>query len=182
MYNFGQGTDASNPYAGLIFDNAGNLYGTTFVGGIHNYGAVFELSPSGGGWTEKVLHSFNLNGSDGSFPFAGVVFDAFGNLYGTTYKGGIHDFGTVFELTPNGSGGWTEKILHSFNYNGTDAALPFAGLIVDSAGNLYRHYRLRRYSLLWSRVRAIAQRQRRLDGENPAQLQLQRHGRSCSLR
>ena len=137
LYNFGKNTDAALPYAGLIFDNAGNLYGTTVVGGIHDWGAVFELTPTGGGWTEKVLHSFNFNGSDGAEPFGGLVFDAFGNLYGTSLIGGIHGEGTVFELSPNGSGGWTEKVLHSFNINGSDGALPYAGLTIDAAGNLY---------------------------------------------
>jgi uncharacterized repeat protein (TIGR03803 family) len=137
LYNFGKNTDASIPYAGLIFDNVGNLYGTTVTGGIHGWGTVFELTPTGGGWTEKVLHSFNFNGSDGAEPFGGLVFDAFGNLYGTTYVGGIHGNGTVFELSPNGSGGWTEKVLHSFNFNGSDGAQPWAGLVIDAAGNLY---------------------------------------------
>ncbi|MGC2109399.1 MAG: choice-of-anchor tandem repeat GloVer-containing protein [Candidatus Korobacteraceae bacterium] len=139
LYNFGKGTDASNPEAGLVFDNAGNLYGTTLIGGIHNYGTIFELSPNGsGGWTEQVLHSFNHDGSDGFHPYDALIFDAAGNLYGTTFRGGTHNDGTVFELSPNGSGGWTEQVLHSFNLNGgADGALPFAGLIFDSAGNLY---------------------------------------------
>ena len=111
------------PYAGLIFDAAGNLYGTTYYGGIHGAGTVFELSPTaGGGWTEKVLHSFG-SGTDGQCPYAGLIFDAAGNLYGTTDGGGIHGGGTVFELTPTGGGGWTEKVLHSFG-NGTDGDYP----------------------------------------------------------
>ena len=95
------GTDGWYPQAGLIFDAAGNLYGTTARGGAYTYyGTVFELSPNGsGGWTETVLHSFG-NGADGVFPFAGLTFDAAGDLYGTTYLGGTYDEGTVFELTP----------------------------------------------------------------------------------
>ncbi|MGB8886055.1 MAG: choice-of-anchor tandem repeat GloVer-containing protein [Candidatus Korobacteraceae bacterium] len=139
LYSFGNGTDGSYPYAGLVLDGSGNLYGTTSYGGIHYYyGTVFELSPNGsGGWTETLLHSFNYNGSDGAYPYAGLIRDGSGNLYGTTESGGIHGYGTVFEFTPNGSGGWTETILHSFNYNTGDGNYPQAGLILDGAGNLY---------------------------------------------
>ncbi len=139
VHSFGNGTDGIYPFDSLVIDGFGNLYGTTYRGGIHNYGTVFELSPNGsGGWTERVLHSFNFNGADGAVPYAGLVIDSAGNLYGTTAYGGINYYGgTVFELSPNGSGGWTEKVLHSFNYNGTDGAFPTAGLIFDSAGNLY---------------------------------------------
>ena len=139
--NFNE-TDGANPEAGLIFDRAGNLYGTTSQGGIHNNcyygtcGTVFELSPNqDGSWTEKVLHSFN--NTDGANPEAGLIFDTAGNLYGTTDQGGTYGFGTAFELTPQGDGGWTEKVLHSFNFNETDGANPEAGLIFDRAGNLY---------------------------------------------
>ena len=80
--------DGFNPDAGLIFDGSGNLYGTTFYGGTYGAGTVFELTPAkGGGWTEKVLHNFG-KGMDGFYPYAGLVFDAAGNLYGTTQSGG----------------------------------------------------------------------------------------------
>jgi len=131
------GADGVNPYAGLIFDVAGNLYGTTVEGGIHNLGTVFELTPTqGGGWTETVLHSFG-RGTDGAGPYGSLIFDGAGNLYGTTQLGGIHNGGTVFELTPMQGGGWTETVLHSFNDNGADGAYPLASLIFDAAGNLY---------------------------------------------
>ena len=137
LHSFGHGTDGINPHAGLIFDADGNLYGTTELGGIHDSGTVFELSPKeGGGWTGEVLHSFG-HGNDGAYPYAGLIFDADGNLFGTTFGGGIHETGTVFELTPNGGGSWTEKVLHSFNNNGTDGAVPQAGLVFDADGNLY---------------------------------------------
>ena len=91
---------------------------------------------------ETVLHSFN--NTDGAYPVAGLIFDAVGNLYGTTDGGGnfggncgTYGCGTVFELSPNGSGGWTEKVLYSFSNNGTDGANPIAGLVRDAAGNLY---------------------------------------------
>ncbi len=132
LHSFGDSTDGISPsQAGLIFDAAGNLYGTTS----NKQGTVFELTPTkDGGWTEKILHSFN--GTDGGFPFAGLTIDAAGNLYGTTYEGGTYNSGTVFELTPTKGGGWTEKVLHSFG-NGADGAVPYAGLTIDAAGNLY---------------------------------------------
>jgi uncharacterized repeat protein (TIGR03803 family) len=147
LHNF-NGSDGSASRSGLVFDAAGNLYGTTTGGGTYpcgdlGCGTVFELSPTqGGGWTEKVLHSFNDDGIDGINPFAGLVFDAAGNLYGTTAQGGTDPCGplgcgTVFELSPMPGGGWTEKVLYSFG-NGTDGAYPLYGaLIFDAAGNLY---------------------------------------------
>jgi len=142
LHSFGNGTDGAGPRAGLIFDADGNLYGTTSFGGIHGAGTAFELSPrEGGGWTETVLHSFG-NGTDGGNPHAGLIFDAAGNLYGTTALGGIHGScgygcGTVFELSPRQGGGWRETVLHSFNNNGSDGYHPRADLIFDAAGNLY---------------------------------------------
>jgi uncharacterized repeat protein (TIGR03803 family) len=138
--------DARYPSAGVIFDKAGNLYGAS-EGGLYDYGAVFELTPkAGGGWTEKVLHNFNNNGTDGYYPFYGsLILDAAGNLYGTTAAGGTGagcgqlgpGCGTVFELSPKTSGVWTETILHNFTFNGTDGFEPLAGVIFDAAGNLY---------------------------------------------
>ncbi len=131
------GMDEYYPFAGLISDAAGNLYGTTAAGGTYGGGTVFELTLQAGvGWTEQVLHNFG-NGTDGSGPFAGLIFDAVGNLYGTTEEGGSSGWGIVFELTPTSGGGWTETVLHSFQHNGTDGYVPVAGLIFDAAGNLY---------------------------------------------
>ena len=130
-------TDGSQPEAGLIFDAAGNLYGTTYEGGDVGYGTVFELSPgTNGSWTETVLHSFGA-GNDGILPTAGVIFDSSGNLYGTTSSGGIHERGTVFELTPGANGKWTEKVLHSFESPGDIQDGPAGGVVFDAAGNLY---------------------------------------------
>jgi len=105
------GTDGFYPQTGLIFDPAGNLYGTTTYAG-QGDGAVFEMSPSeGGGWTETVLYSFG-HLPDGEGPWTGTLtFDSAGNLYGTTIGGGAFRVGTAFELTPNGSGNWTETVL-----------------------------------------------------------------------
>jgi uncharacterized repeat protein (TIGR03803 family) len=144
LHNFNNdGTDGVGPFAGLIFDHAGNLYGTTYQGGAACHtvgcGTVFELSPaSGGGWTEKILHSFS--GKNGIAPYAGLIFDAAGNLYGTTLDGGTYSTGTVFELMPKGTLGWTERVLYSFNYyanNNQGPAFPFSSLVFDAAGNLY---------------------------------------------
>ncbi|MGC2112385.1 MAG: choice-of-anchor tandem repeat GloVer-containing protein [Candidatus Korobacteraceae bacterium] len=142
LHSFGTDSEGQYPDSALIFDAAGNLYGTTDGGGIHDDGTLFELSPrEDGSWTNKVLHSFNNNGRDGWSPGGGLIFDAAGNLYGTTYYGGIHaasgGYGTVFELLLRQDGSWTEKILHSFNFNGVDGAYPDAALVFDAQGNLY---------------------------------------------
>jgi len=147
------GKDGYFPEAGVISDAAGNLYGTTYYGGtgkcvsgiFTGCGIVFELTPkAGGGWTEKVLHNFSNNGKDGYYPAAGLVFDAAGNLYGTTAYGGTGvcssvaptGCGTVFELTPKTGGGWVEGVLHSFG-GGADGEIPESGLIFDPAGHLF---------------------------------------------
>jgi uncharacterized repeat protein (TIGR03803 family) len=132
--------DGSKPYySTLIFDSAGNLYGTTLQGGDSGYGTVFQLVPNADGtWTEAVLYSFagNTFGTgDGASPFGGLIFDATGNLYGTTAGGGAYSYGTVFELAPNAGGAWTETVLYSFT-GGNDSG-PTDSLIFDGAGNLY---------------------------------------------
>ena len=138
IHNFDLGSDGGYPEAALTLDSAGNVYGTLYSSG------VFELTPTKGGWTEKILHGFNCNGNDGCAPYGGVIFDAAGNLYGTTEYGGIYGgcnggtekCGIAFELTPTAGGPWTETILHYFG-KGNDGAQPYAGLILDAAGNLY---------------------------------------------
>ena len=141
LHSFGGGTDGSQPNCTLIMDTAGNLYGTTSLGGTHNEGMAFELTPTGsGGWTEKMLHNFGSSNTDGTQPWAGMIFDAAGNLYGTTFIGGAYRGGTVFELTPHADGGWSERVLHNFgkaDSNGVIVDEAFAGVIFDAAGNLY---------------------------------------------
>ncbi len=194
LYSFGStDSDAAVPYRALIFDAAGNLYGTTYFGGQYGYGTVFQLAPSAKGqWTEKVLHSFDLNDggypestlvfdaagnlygttssflgragavfklargahgewketvlhefaklfgtNDGNTPIAGLIFDAAGNLYGTTLQGGDYGSGTVFKLTRGKKGKWTEKVVYSFNHDDDWGGGPWASVILDNAGNLY---------------------------------------------
>jgi uncharacterized repeat protein (TIGR03803 family) len=99
LYNFSGGVDGALPYAGVILDQAGNLYGTTTSGGTAQAGTVFKLSPGSPHWTENVLYSF-VAGNDGQTPEGGLVFDSAGNLYGTTAAGGPDQAGTVYEITP----------------------------------------------------------------------------------
>lgn len=124
-------------WSGLTFDSKSNLYGVTTGGGDHGVGSIFEMTRNSKGvWTVTTLHSFD--GTDGSSPNGGLIFDEAGNLYGTSPDGGAYDFGTVFELTP-GSDGWTFTVIHSFcvQYGCPDGESPSAGLVVDNGGNLY---------------------------------------------
>ena len=148
IYQFGAGgpNDGAEPNGGLVFDAAGNMYGTTVAGGSLGFGTAFELSPlQDGTWQELVLYNFCSAGTenfcaDGQFPQAGVIFDTSGNLYGTTVSGGANglDDGVVFELSPPSQpgGSWTEQVLWSFG-GANDGAAPYGGLAMDAAGNLY---------------------------------------------
>ena len=136
LYSFGGGSDGASPVGGLVMDGSGNLYGTAQSGGLSKYGTAFELEPTGNGsYTESVLYSFT-GGSDGGNPVGGMIRDSSGNLYGTTRSGGGSNVGTVFELVPNGSGGYTESVLHAFT-GSSDGADPVGRLLMDSGGNLY---------------------------------------------
>jgi uncharacterized repeat protein (TIGR03803 family) len=135
LYRFTGGNDGGQPSGDLVFDRAGNIYGTAFAGGSSGAGTVFELIPSGGGWTEKVLYTFT-GAADGGTPEGGVVFDKNSNLYGTTSQNGAYGCGTVFQLVPTGSS-WTETTLYEFGQNGSDGCNSHAGLIFDPSGNLY---------------------------------------------
>jgi uncharacterized repeat protein (TIGR03803 family) len=131
LYSFTEGADGGTPFGSVVFDSAGNLYGTTSYGGRNDLGTVFQLTPSGSGWAESVLYNFQ-NGSDGSYPYAGLIFDAFGNLYGSTTSGGTGGGGTIFTLTPS-NGYRTLTTIHSFSGIGG----PAANLLMDGTGNLY---------------------------------------------
>jgi uncharacterized repeat protein (TIGR03803 family) len=155
LYHFTGGSDGSLPYAGLIADNSGALYGETQQGGsgcpqVNGCGTVFKLTPSAKGqtaWTETVLYRFT-GGSDGATPRAGLIADKQGVLYGTTTVGGGQSpclrrsavgCGTVFKLTPPAKGQttWTETVLYRFKGATSDGSVPFGGLIADNSGALY---------------------------------------------
>jgi uncharacterized repeat protein (TIGR03803 family) len=128
LYTFVSGRDGWGVYGNLVLDAQGDLYGATYYGGAHGYGAVFEVLPTG---KDKVLYTFT-GGADGANPYGGLVQDAKGNLYGTTTGGGANGYGTVFMVTPSG----TETVLYSFT-GGSDGATPYGGVIRDAKGRLY---------------------------------------------
>src|SRR5258708_503402 len=131
LHSFTGPPDGIEPWAGLLMDAAGNLYGTTLIGGSASgfpYGTVFKLDLVG---NETVLHNFPNSPGDGKFPEAALTMDPAANLYGTSALGGSFGKGIVFKLDPSGH----ETVVHTFT--GSDGAKPFAGLIMDAAGNLY---------------------------------------------
>lgn len=134
LHSFTGGNDGSRPSGDLLVDQTGNIYGTASFGGATFNGVVFELTPSGSGFTEDVLYTFT-GGNDGALPSSGVISDAAGNLYGTAGSGGAFGFGTVFELTGSGPSR-TEQTLYSFQ-DASDGGFPSGGLIFDASGNLY---------------------------------------------
>ncbi len=191
LYSFGQGTDGAIPVAGVTFDTKGKLYGTTSAGGLYGYGTVFRLGPSKSGWKESILYNFQEE-SDGGVPYAGVIFDSKGRLYGaatdggsggengggtiftmepsssgwkftviyqlagwgpsgswrnllldangsiyaTTHCDGVDGSGTVFRLKPSGDGTWTFDLLYSFT-GGTDGLFSIGNLVLDKQGDLF---------------------------------------------
>ena len=134
LHAFAGGTsDGAFPqYGNVVFDQAGNMYGTTSADGTLGFGNVWELTPSAGGWTETILYNFT-GGADGRSPYSGVTLDAAGNLYGVTPEGGSGT-GTLYQLVPS-NGGWTENTLVQFN--GTKGIHPYGTLIKDAIGNFY---------------------------------------------
>ena len=129
LYLFTGGTDGDTPMGPLVLDQEGNLYGTTRYGGITDNGTIFKLQPDG---TLITLHLF-AGFPDGEQPFAGLVADAAGNFYGTTYAGGnAFNFGTIFKLDASGH----ETVLYRFK-GSADGSSPYSGVILDEAGNLY---------------------------------------------
>ena len=143
IHSFRGGRDGNFPDEGeLIFDGDGNLYGTTNLGGgkgcpqQQGCGVVFELMPNADGtYKEKVLHRFG-EGKEGGWIDGNLVFDADGNLYGTTMFFGAYGVGTVYRLSPKPDGSWSYKVIHQFK-GGKDGAESYAGLVIDAAGNLY---------------------------------------------
>ena len=138
IYSFVGGNDGEYLDTELVMGSAGNLYGTTVQGGIHGSGTVFQLAPSGSGWTHTVLYSFT-GGADGGEPYKGVTLDAQGNLYGTAVTGGggacEGGCGVVYKLT-NSAGVWTQSVIHAFT-GGNDGSGPGSPVAFDKHGNLY---------------------------------------------
>ena len=138
LHRFTGGKDGGTPHGTLVFGADGDLYGTAGFGGTAGAGLVFRLSPrKHGQWKETILFDFG-NDATGGYPYSRPIFDATGNLYGTTLNGGNAGNGVVFELSPpaGGKGQWTETVLHSFD-DANDGVEPRMGVIMDSAGNLY---------------------------------------------
>ena len=138
LHDFHGGKDVMTPQAPLVVDSAGNLYGTSYAGGLYGNGTVFELTHVGGhGWTEQLLYSFTGSGTDGAHAQSAVTIDSAGNLYGTTSGGGTQGGGTAWKLVkPVGNGGWREVILHAFGH-GTDGNSPHGKLLLAADGSLY---------------------------------------------
>lgn len=145
LFQFPNATSTgSGPAGNIVFDGEGNLYGATGFGGAYQVGTIYKLTPaSSGPWTETVLYSFRGVNGDGSYPQGGVTFDAAGNLYGTTQRGGTYSSlcgslgcGTVFEVSPTSSGPWHEQVLHRFA-GGGDGSTPSSQLVVDPSGNAW---------------------------------------------
>lgn len=128
LYSFSGGVDGDGPIAGVILDPSGNVYGTTVGGGTANNGTVFTVDVTG---AETVLYNFS-GGADGGSPYGGLVRDSNGNLYGTTSSGGVYDRGTVYKVDTSG----VETVLYSFA-GGLDGSNPYAGVVLDSKGNVY---------------------------------------------
>ena len=137
LHAFGDSPDGAQAEGNLVSDSRGTLYGTTFTGGIYDYGTVYRLTRSG----KETVYSFAGPGGDGAFPIGGLAADTDPNLYGTTYQGGASNDGVVFKIsTTTGK----EALLHNFT-GGSDGMWPQAGLVLDNAGNLYGTIFLWRY-------------------------------------
>ena len=131
LYSFGaSGGDAAYPVANVVFDSNGNMFGTSAYGGLYGGGAIWEITSTG---SYSVYHSLGSSSSDGANPLAGVAFDAYGDMYGTTKTGGASGVGTVWEITASGTYG----TLHSFGSSSSDGSGPNAGVTVDNSGNLF---------------------------------------------
>lgn len=136
LYNFTGNNDGFGPGGQVVFDQAGNLFGTAPDGGSHSAGVVYELTFRNGSWHQKVLHAFT-GGADGAVGSLGALLvDASGKLYGVTEIGGTHSAGTAFRLAPRQDGSYNFTTLYEFNGQ-PDAGSPYGGLIPDASGNLY---------------------------------------------
>jgi len=135
IHAFTGGADGATGSAGRMILRNGHLYGAATSGGTYGSGVIFELTPRGGEWDFRTIYSFKGQ-PDGSFPYGALLFDASGNIFGTTYYGGANNIGAVYELSRRPAGEWEEKVLYSFR-DGTNGNSPISNLVFDSAGNLY---------------------------------------------
>jgi len=137
VHAFGSGNDGGGLWSSVTLDKQGNLYGSTSGGGLYAYGVVFKLTRhQKGTWTETILHNFKNGDPDGSEPNGGLIQDALGNWYGTTDRDGAYHGGTAFQVT-HGADGWTDNVIYPFGEQSDDGGSPTAGLIMDTAGNLF---------------------------------------------
>jgi hypothetical protein len=134
LFSF-NGPDGARAYNLVLLDRTGNIYGSTILGGDDQHGVIFEMSPSGSGWTESTLHNFGAP-PDGGGPAGGLISDSAGNLYGATGGGGAHGSGAAFELSPSGTG-YTYSLLYDAFYSPVGGGGPRSPLVMDSSGNLY---------------------------------------------
>src|SRR6266850_2069846 len=136
IHAFTGGADGGTGSAGRMIVHNGHLYGAATTGGTYGSGVVFELTPRGvGEWDFRTIYSFRGQ-PDGSFPYGALLFDASGNIYGTTYYGGTNGVGAVYKLSRQPVGEWNENVLYSFQ-EGTEGNSPISNLVFDRVGNIY---------------------------------------------
>ncbi len=136
LFSFTGGYSGGAPLAGVIFDKAGNLYGTMENGGGDAVGNIYKLTPTRGVWAIHIIHTFT-GGPDGAYPSPfNLAIDNSGNLYGTTLEGGLFTYGTIYKLTFSTDDKWIETVLHSFT-NGIDGGYPYCGVTLDTSGHLF---------------------------------------------
>jgi len=137
LHSFGLGNDAGGLWSSVVFDQQGNIYGTSSGGGAYDGGTVFQLNPGQNGeWNETLLYSFPSFPQDGGVAWGGPAVDASGNIYGTTQVGGLYAHGIAFQLSPS-QNGWTETVLHNFAGPGDPTCCPWGNLTLDEYGNVY---------------------------------------------
>ena len=135
LYTFQDLDTGIHPTSEVVLDAAGNLYGTTFIGGRFGYGVVYQLSPADGRWAYRVIHDMGSDG-EGAEPFGGLVMDSAENLFGATSMGGSGGGGVIFQLSPV-SDGWHFGTLYNIGSNKSDGFGPYGTLIMDQSGNLF---------------------------------------------
>ena len=136
LHTFQGNNDGEYPSGTLAIDSAGDLYGTTMSGGLDTAGTVYELANSGSAYTYSQIYFFQSY-PDGASPQAGLLLTSSGALIGSASSGGKNNDGAIFQLTPAGSGSYTERLLYSFNGPKKDLGNPYSAIVADASGNLY---------------------------------------------